>query len=132
MILVDSSVWIDLTRDRSTPQIAKLDAIAADGGVIGVGDLMRAEVLRGACDGAEFARVGALLDGFAQVRIGSHAVATEAARNYRALRELGITVRGTIDCLIATRCIVDGHALLFADRDFAPFVTHLGLRDAMA
>jgi predicted nucleic acid-binding protein len=54
--------------------------------------------------------------------------AVEAARNYRFLRAKGITVRKTIDTLIATRCILDGHELLHSDRDFDPFVEHLELR----
>ena len=59
------------------------------------------------------------------------ALAIAAAANYRALRARGITLRKTIDTLIATRCILDGHSLLYADRDFDPFVAHLGLRSVM-
>jgi predicted nucleic acid-binding protein len=55
-------------------------------------------------------------------------IAVQAARNYRILRAKGLTVRKTIDTLIATRCILDGHELLHSDRDFDPFVEHLGLR----
>jgi predicted nucleic acid-binding protein len=46
------------------------------------------------------------------------------------LRRLGYTVLKTIDTVIATRCIIDGYALLHSDRDFEPFATHLGLRQA--
>ena len=60
------------------------------------------------------------------------AAAIEAARNFRRLRARGITIRKTIDTLIATRCIMDGRPLLYSDRDFDPFVTHLGLMSAMA
>ena len=63
--------------------------------------------------------------------ICDHRVAIEAACNYRALRSRGITVRKTIDTLIATRCILDGLPLLYSDRDFDPFVEHLGLRSAL-
>ena len=59
-------------------------------------------------------------------------IALQAARNFRALRARGITTRKTIDTIIATRCIADGHALLYSDRDFDPFVEHLGLRTAQA
>ena len=55
-------------------------------------------------------------------------IAITAARNYRLLRAHGVTVRKTIDCVIATRCIEDGFTLLHTDRDFDPFVEHLGLR----
>jgi predicted nucleic acid-binding protein len=58
-------------------------------------------------------------------------IAIQAARNFRALRTRGITVRKTIDTLIATRCIESGLILLYSDRDFDPFVAHLGLRSAM-
>ena len=64
--------------------------------------------------------------------VSSRAVAIKAAVNYRFLRSRGITVRGTVDTLIATRCIEDTHSLLFRDRDFDPFVEHLGLISAMA
>ena len=63
--------------------------------------------------------------------IGGMQIAVRAAQHSRALRSRGIPVRKTIDALIATRCIVDRLPLLFADRDFAPFVDHLGLIDAM-
>ena len=58
-------------------------------------------------------------------------MAIQAAQNFRALRLSGITVRKTIDTLIATRCIKDSHALLYSDRDFDPFVNYLGLHSAM-
>ena len=58
-------------------------------------------------------------------------LALQAADNYRFLRARGHTVRKTIDTLIATRCIVDGLMLLYSDRDFDPFVAHLGLRSAL-
>ena len=54
-----------------------------------------------------------------------------AARNYRQLRAQGVTVRKTIDTLIATSCIEHGYALLYSDRDFDPFVEHLGLVSAL-
>ncbi|MFG6282238.1 hypothetical protein [Sphingomonas sp. S6] len=56
----------------------------------------------------------------------------QAARNYRHLRSIGITIRKTIDTLIATRCILDRLPLLYSDRDFDPFVQHLGLRPVLA
>ena len=66
------------------------------------------------------------------IDIGGRVVAVQAARNFRTLRARGVTVRKTIDTLIATRCIQGGYALLYSDRDFDPFVEHLGLRSAMA
>ena len=55
-------------------------------------------------------------------------IAIQAAKNLRVLRKRGVTVRKTIDTIIATRCIESGYVLLHNDRDFDPFVKHLGLR----
>lgn len=57
-------------------------------------------------------------------------LASRAAGNDRQLRGRGITVRKTIDLIIATFCIEHGHVLLHSDRDYDPFVQHLGLRTA--
>ena len=59
-------------------------------------------------------------------------IAIQAAKNFRALRALGVSVRKTIDTVIATRCIESGLSLLYSDRDFDPFVEHLSLRSALA
>jgi hypothetical protein len=62
------------------------------------------------------------------VDLGGQEIAIQAAKNFRTLRNLGVTVRKTIDSVIATRCIESGYELLHADRDFDPFEQHLGLR----
>jgi predicted nucleic acid-binding protein len=131
MILVDSSVWIDYFRGHGTPAAAQLDALL---GVepVAIGDLMLAEVLQGFAGEPSFRRALALFEPVPVLEIGGRALAVQAARNFRALRARGVTVRGTIDTLIATRCIQDGLPLLFSDRDFEPFVEHLGLRTASA
>jgi predicted nucleic acid-binding protein len=54
-------------------------------------------------------------------------VAVASARNYRALRSRGATVRKTIDVIIGTFCLLNGHRLLHCDRDFDPMERHLGL-----
>ncbi len=127
MILVDSSVWIDYLRGTRTPQADKLDALL--GSVpLAVGDLILTEVLQGCGTDKEFNEVRRLLLSLTVVPIGGQDVAIEAARNYRRLRALGVTVRKTIDTVIATRCIVDKLELLHSDRDFDVFEQHLGLR----
>jgi len=130
MILVDSSVWIDYFRGRPTREAAHLDALL---GVepVAIGDLMLAEVLQGFADDATFRRALGLFEPVPVLEIGGRAIAVQAARNFRSLRARGVTVRKTIDTLIATRCIHDGLPLLFSDRDFEPFVSHLGLRAAL-
>ena len=95
-----------------------------------VGDLILTEVLQGFRSQREFNQALRLMQSVTTVQIGGQDVAIQAARNVRLLRDRGLTVRKTIDCLIATRCIEDGYALLFSDRDFLPFVEHLGLEAA--
>ncbi len=56
------------------------------------------------------------------------ATAVEAARNYRMLRQRGITIRKTINMIIGTFCIQGGHALFHDDRDFDPMAHYLGLQ----
>ena len=130
MYLVDSSVWIDLLRNQPTRETTRLEQLLREEQVA-VGDLMLVEVLQGIRSERDFDEARRMFGAFPALTISGPEVAIEAARNFRILRAKGITVRKTIDTLIATRCIIDGHALLFSDRDFAPFVEHLGLVDAM-
>ncbi|MBP3975531.1 type II toxin-antitoxin system VapC family toxin [Pseudoxanthomonas spadix] len=127
MILVDSSVWIDYLRGVETRETDRLHGLL---GVepLAVGDLILTEVLQGTGTERDFNEVLRLLDRLDLVSLGGHGVAIQAARNFRVLREKGITVRKTVDCIIATRCIMDDLTLLHSDRDFAPFVAHLGLK----
>lgn len=130
MILVDSSVWIDYFRGVATPQSDRLDALL---GVepLAVGDVILTEVLQGFTSERAFEQALRLMISLSVVEIGGSQIAIQAARNYRTLRARGVTVRKTIDTLIATRCIEDNHALLYSDRDFEPFVEHLGLQVVM-
>ncbi|WP_316415450.1 type II toxin-antitoxin system VapC family toxin [Mesoterricola silvestris] len=129
MILVDSSVWIDYFRGTATPQAEMLDALLGNE-PLAVGDLILAEVLQGFQKDRDFNSAKQLLNSFQLVNIVDREVAIQAARNFRVLRGHGVTVRKTIDTLIATRCIKNGLVLLHSDRDFEPFATHLGLREA--
>ena len=129
MILVDSSVWIDYFRGEPTPQADLLDALLGKE-PLAVGDLILAGVLQGFQDERDFDKARQLLLSFEMVEVGGRDIAIQAARNFQILRGHGITVRKTIDTLIATRCIQSGLTLLHSDKDFDPFVTHLSLRVA--
>ncbi len=126
MFLVDSSVWIDFFNGKATPESDYLAEHIEEGRFL-VGDLILTEVLQGTGSQAEFDQVLRLLSVADQIQISDRIIAIQVARHFRKLRALGITVRKTIDTLIATRCIADGIPLLFSDRDFDPFVEHLGL-----
>lgn len=126
MILVDSSVWIDYFRGTSTPQTDKLDALLGTE-PIAIGDLILAEVLQGFASERDFNQALKLMTVLEVVNLAGRDIAIQAARNFRQLRARGVTVRKTIDTVIATYCIENGLPLLFSDRDFDPFVDHLGL-----
>ena len=130
MILVESSVWIDYFRGTANAQSDRLDALLGAEQLL-VGDVILTEVLQGFASDRDFEKALALMGAFECIDIGGQAVALEAARNFRRLRARGVTVRKTIDTLIATRCIMDGLRLLYADRDFDPFAQYLGLVSAM-
>ncbi len=125
-MLVDSSVWIDFFNGRSTRQTDLLDARLGATQLI-TGDLIVAEVLQGFRYERDFERARRFFAMMTPVQIGGMPIALKAAENFRHLRSRGVTVRKTIDCLIATRCIVDDLPLLYSDGDFDPFVEHLGL-----
>lgn len=126
MIFVDSSVWIDYFRGNATPEADRLHGFLAEEPVI-IGDLVLAEVLQGFDSERDFGTVLRLFESLTIAAIGGRDVAVEAARNFRLLRSKGVTVRKTVDTFIATWCIREGVPLLFSDRDFIPFVDHLGL-----
>ena len=130
-VVVDTSVWIDLFADRDTLQTRALREITARADRLLVCDLVLTEVLQGTRDRRDFERKLARLSLFDPIVVVADPVAIEAARNYQTLRARGITIRKTIDTMIATRCIIDDLPLLYSDRDFDPFVEHLGLRSAM-
>ena len=127
MILVDSSVWIDYFRGKATAQTGLLEGLL-DSQELAIGDLNFIEVLQGCRVEKDFTEVRRLLGRLDLIVLGGEDVVLEAAKNFRRLRALGVTVRGTIDVLLATRCIVSGHQLLHSGRDFDAFERHLGLR----
>ena len=127
MILVDSSVWIDYFRGTITAQTEKLDTLLGQE-LLAIGDLILTEVLQGFTKEREFNEVRKMLTSLTVVELGGQEIAIQAARNFRRLRATGVTVRKTIDTLIATWCIETKCALLHSDPDFDPFANHLGLR----
>ncbi len=129
MILVDSSVWVDYFRGVDTAEADKLDTFLGVEQII-TGDLILTEVLQGFISEREFNQGRKLLASLPMIPLVGEEIAVQAARNFRKLRILGITIRKTIDTLIATSCIEKNISLLYSDRDFDPFVQHLGLRSA--
>lgn len=129
MIVVDSSVWIDFFNGVSSPEVERLDGLL---GVtpLAIGDLVLVEVMQGFRTDQDVATARQLFRSLALLPMLGGSNAWKAAENVRQLRRKGITVRKTIDGIIATACIEANLPLLFSDRDFQPYVEHLGLEVA--
>ena len=127
MILVDTSVWVDYFNGQNTPETIILDQILGSEEIL-LGDIILAEVLQGFRNDQDFDVALNALSKFKQASMLNPNLAIQSARNYRQLRKAGITVRKTLDCLIATFCIEHRVELLHSDRDFDPFEQHLGLQ----
>lgn len=127
MVIVDSSVLIEYLGGYTCAETEWLAGHSSFRG-IGITNLVLTEVLQGIRDEGQFAATLRALNQFQLFEIGSNELAIQSARNYRTLRGLGITIRSTIDCLVATFCIEESHTLLHRDSDFDYFKEHLGLR----
>ena len=126
MILVDTSVWIDYFNGVQSKHTNSLDAGIVEG-IVAMGDLIFLEILQGIRDDREYRSTRQSLLTLDRYEMFGQGMAEKCAENYRALRKKGITIRKTTDVIIATFCIERRTPLLFTDRDFIPFVDHLGM-----
>jgi hypothetical protein len=126
MVIVDSSVWIDFLNRRHTPQTHWLSASRSID-TVGLTTLVLAEVLQGIRLDSRFRRAEHFFRTMPVVDSYDYLLAVQAASNFRTLRALGVTIRSTVDCLIATFCIKAGHQLLHCDSDYDFFERHLNL-----
>lgn len=127
MILADSSVWIDYFNGKLTWQTDLLDNYLSHVPII-MGDLILTEILQGFKSDKDYETAKVFLSDLPFRQMGGYNVAVQSAENYRKLRKAGITVRKTIDIIIATFCIVEGLTLLHDDRDFDPITSHFPLK----
>jgi len=126
MIIVDTSVWIDYFGGVESLHTNWLDRRVTHTG-LGLTDLILCELLQGARQEKLFREIRRQMSKFELFNTGGEQIAIGSANNYRYLRSRGVTVRKTIDCVIATFCLNHGHSLLHNDRDFDLFERHLGL-----
>lgn len=126
MVIIDTTVWIDYLRGKTTPQVAWLDR-EIDAQPLGILDLVLCELLQGVSTEKQANELQSSLERFILYSTGGHELAIATAKNYRYLRTKGYTIRKTIDCLIATYCLQNNHSLLHDDRDFDPFERELSL-----
>jgi predicted nucleic acid-binding protein len=127
MTIVDTTVWIDFLAGTVNPHTDWLNQEFHQQR-LGLTDLILCEILQGIHGDYHFARARVELSKFELFPTGGEDLAVASAKNDRSLRSHGCTVRKTIDCLIATFCLIEGHSLLHRDRDFEPFEKYLGLR----
>ena len=127
MILVDSSVWIDYFNGKRSWQTDLLDHKLSNVPII-MGDLILTEVLQGFKSDKDYETAKNYLSEFPFRQMGGYNVAIQSAQNYRLLRKAGVTVRKTIDIIIATFCIIEGLKLLHDDRDFDPIASRFPLK----
>jgi predicted nucleic acid-binding protein len=126
VVIVDTTVWIDYLNGTPTPETAWLGD-RLDRQRLGLTDIILCEVLQGVRLDSRFAEVRAALSRFEVHVMGGVDLAVATAQNYRRLRAAGRRPRTTIDGLIATFCLLNGHTLLHSDRDFDHFEEVLGL-----
>jgi len=129
VIVVDSSVWIDYFTGKSTPAADKLDSLLGED-LVAIGDLMLVEVLQGFRADKDYRQARKLMLSLTVMNMLDTSIALKSAANFRTLRKKGITVRKTIDAIIATYCIENRLPLLHSDKDFQPFHKHLKLKAA--
>ena len=130
MILVDTSVWIDYLNGVQSQHTDALDS-GIVGGTVAMGDLIFLEILQGIRNDSEYRLTKQTLMTLGRLELFGEGMPEKCAEKYRALRKKGITIRKTTDVIIATFCIERRMPLLFIDRDFIPFVDHLGLISAL-
>lgn len=126
MIVVDSSVWIDFFNGKNTLEVERLESCLGVTPIV-IGDLILVEVLQGFCNSKDMEVASKIFSSLGSIEMLADNCKYKAVENYRYLRSKGITVRKTIDGIIATACIEKKLPLLFSDRDFLPYVEHLGL-----
>ncbi len=128
MITVDASVWIDYFNGQATPQTDLLDDLLDKGSSeLVLLDLVLMEVTRGFRYDHELATAQRILSCIPVMNAGGRVLALEAAAHFRALRRVGITVRGAVDLMVGAWCIANDVALLYSDRDFVGMAEHRGL-----
>lgn len=128
-VMVDTSVWIALFRGEGRAEVSRLKGLLAHNITLVIGDLILAEILQGVSSTRESQQVENAFRGYPVMTLVGESNARLSANYYRQLRQQGITVRKTVDCLIATWCIANRTPLLHADKDFKPFV-RFGLVEA--
>ena len=127
MVLVDTTVWVDFFAARSMPHVTALETLIKRREDLCICGIIMAEVLQGIRDDAEFKRTSGLLGTLIYLP-KPHRVFLQSAQIYQGLRRKGITIRKSLDCMIAAVAIEHDISFLYHDRDFRPIEAHFGLK----
>jgi predicted nucleic acid-binding protein len=118
VIVVDTSVWIDVLNDRGSPQALRCIELIRGGEPVALTDIVFTEILRGLRSEREASLVERHLRAFPILHLDGLGDFALAAALYRRARRAGVTIRKTLDCLIAAPCVRTGAPILHADADF--------------
>jgi predicted nucleic acid-binding protein len=118
VIVVDTSVWIDVLNDVDSRQAQRCAALIEAGEPVALTDVILTEVLQGLRSEREARTVERHMRAFPVLQLSGLDDFVLAAELYRATRRAGVTIRKTLDCLIAAPCVRTGAPLLHADADF--------------
>jgi predicted nucleic acid-binding protein len=123
LIVVDTSVWVDVLRGTESPTASRCVELIEDGAPVALTDVILTEILQGLRSEREARLVEGHMRAFPILRLESLDDFSLAAQLYRQARQGGVTIGKTIDCLIAAPCVRTGAALLHADADFDRLAT---------
>ncbi len=127
MVMVDTTVWVDFFSANSHPHVEALEKLIAEREDICLCGVILTEILQGIRDDAEFKKTRDLLTNLVFLPM-SYSVYLSSAEIYRALRRKGITIRKSVDCMIAAVAIEHKIPLLHNDKDFIPIEKHFDLK----
>lgn len=127
MILVDTTVWIDFFAARSTAQVITLETLIKGREDICICGIILTEVLQGIRKETEFRKTRDLFNSLILLPM-TYSTFVRSAEIYRDLRKRGITIRKSVDCMIASVALENDIPLLHNDKDFHPIEKHCGLK----
>jgi predicted nucleic acid-binding protein len=128
VIVVDTSVWIDVLKGSDSHAASRCIELVGDGAPVAITDVILTELLQGIPSEREARLLERHMRAFPILRLGSLDDFSLAAQLYRTARRAGITIGKTVDCLIAAPCVRTGASLLHADADFDRLATCTPLR----
>ncbi len=127
MVLIDTTVWIDFFAGKQLPHVAALERLIKNREDICICGIILTEVLQGIRQKSEFRKTKALFNAMIFLPM-PYPVFLGAAEIYRTLRRKGITIRNSVDCMIASVAIENDIMLLHNDKDFEPIEKHNNLK----